>query len=201
MCMYAHLHVPVFLVVLFNNALHFAFLATQNFVFSFQFCQLNWVLPPKVAFRENLSHDFWLFDKFIVSPSWVIVSAPITRFTLILQLNKGKIGKVIILYAVYLSFCFWFQPSKSLDFWSRVGTRDGKNLVEAKFCRRVWEWWVSRVLDEECPFVYFKKAVRLVALTQVSSASVERVFSICVQIMHACGVNIMQDNFITPIVS
>ena len=27
-----------------------------------------------VAFRENVSHDFWLFDKFIVSPSWVIVS-------------------------------------------------------------------------------------------------------------------------------
>ena len=67
----------------------------------------------------------------------------------------------------------------------------------AEFCRRVWEWWVSRVLDEVCPFVFFKKAVRLVALTQVSSASVERVFSICVQILHACGVNIMQDNFVT----
>ena len=54
---------------------------------------------------------------------------------------------------------------------------------------------VDRVLVEECDFIYFKDAVRLVALTQVSSASVERVFSQVVNIMNACGVQILHDNF------
>ena len=63
--------------------------------------------------------------------------------------------------------------------------------------RRIWEWWVSRCTDDESDFVYFKLAVRLVAITQVSSASVERVFSVVVQIMHACGVNVLHDNFMT----
>ncbi len=39
--------------------------------------------------------------------------------------------------------------------------------------RRIWEWWP---IHRE-KFVYFKTAVRLVVLVQVSSAPVERVFS------------------------
>ena len=39
--------------------------------------------------------------------------------------------------------------------------------------RRIWEWW--RIHHGK--FVCFKKAVRLVALVQVSSAAAERVFS------------------------
>jgi hypothetical protein len=60
--------------------------------------------------------------------------------------------------------------------------------------RRIWEWWRSRLLDEICPFVYFKEAVRLVVLVQTSSASIERVFSQVKRILASVGENILEDN-------
>jgi len=58
--------------------------------------------------------------------------------------------------------------------------------------RRIWEWWVLRV-KKQTTFYFFKKAVRLVVLVQVSSACVERVFSQLVQIMNACGSGLLRD--------
>ena len=52
----------------------------------------------------------------------------------------------------------------------------------------------SRLLDEICPFVYFKEAVRLVVLVQTSSASIERVFSQVKRILASVGENILEDN-------
>ena len=60
--------------------------------------------------------------------------------------------------------------------------------------RRIWEWWRSRLLDEICPFVYFKEAVRLVVLVQTSSASIERVFSETKWILASVGESILEDN-------
>ena len=60
--------------------------------------------------------------------------------------------------------------------------------------RRIWEWWRSRLLDEICPFVYFKEAVRLVVLVQTSSASIERVFSEVKRILASVGESILEDN-------
>ena len=60
--------------------------------------------------------------------------------------------------------------------------------------RRIWEGWRSRLLDEICPFVYFKEAVRLVVLVQTSSASIERVFSEVKRILASVGDSILEDN-------
>ena len=66
-----------------------------------------------------------------------------------------------------------------------------------EYSRRIWEFWRSIGLQSEHETPVFAHAARLVAITQVSSASVERVFSVVVRIMHACGVSILHDNFIT----
>ena len=58
--------------------------------------------------------------------------------------------------------------------------------------RRIWEWWKNRVKSED-DFKFFKTAVRLVALTQVSSASVERVFSQLVRIKKECGETMLEE--------
>ena len=49
-------------------------------------------------------------------------------------------------------------------------------------------------MDEICPFVYFKEAVRLVVLVQTSSASIERVFSEVKRILASVGDSILEDN-------
>ena len=53
---------------------------------------------------------------------------------------------------------------------------------------RNFEWWKLRAHDAKC-FNYYKIALRLVVLTQTSSAFVERVFSQWQDIVDACGVN------------
>ena len=60
--------------------------------------------------------------------------------------------------------------------------------------RRTWEWWRSRLLDENSPFVFFKEAVRLVVVVQTSSASIERVFSQVKRILASVGDSILEDN-------
>ena len=57
--------------------------------------------------------------------------------------------------------------------------------------RRIWERW--RLYRDLSTFQYFKVAVRIVVLVQVSSASVERVFSQLVQITNACGDGLLRD--------
>ena len=56
--------------------------------------------------------------------------------------------------------------------------------------RRAWEWW--RLHRDK--FVYLSIAARLIVLVQVSSASVERVFSQLKLIIDAIGVSALKDN-------
>ena len=42
--------------------------------------------------------------------------------------------------------------------------------------KRIWEWWKPIVVDDS-NFPFFSLALRLIALIQVSSCAVERVFS------------------------
>jgi hypothetical protein len=59
--------------------------------------------------------------------------------------------------------------------WALKNVGSEKNWMDdpGEKARRIWEWW--RIHREKC--VYFKTAVHLVVLVQVSSAPVERVFS------------------------
>ena len=60
---------------------------------------------------------------------------------------------------------------------------------EAEVARRVWEWW--KVHAKELPNLAI--CVRLVVLVQVSSASVERVFSQLKYIVDTCQQNTLHD--------
>ena len=51
---------------------------------------------------------------------------------------------------------------------------------------RIFEWWKVRIHDVKC-FTHYKLALRLVVLTQTSSAYVERVFSQWQNIVDICG--------------
>ena len=51
---------------------------------------------------------------------------------------------------------------------------------------RIFEWWKLRIHDVKC-FTHYKLALRLVVLTQTSSAYVERVFSQWQNIVDICG--------------
>ena len=68
---------------------------------------------------------------------------------------------------------------------------DWKDDPGERACR-IWEWWKMRVMDCD-RFKYFKVALRLVVLTQVSSCSVERVFSQLKLMRDACGDNMFED--------
>jgi len=56
---------------------------------------------------------------------------------------------------------------------------------------RIWEWWRLRLRDSP-KFPCFTLALRLVGLSQVSSCSVERVFSRLKLIRDTCGGNMME---------
>ena len=64
---------------------------------------------------------------------------------------------------------------------------DWKDDPGAKVHRN-FEWWKLRAHDAKC-FNYYKIALRLVVLTQTSSAFVERVFSQWQDIVDPCGVS------------
>ena len=88
---------------------------------------------------------------------------------------------------------FFTDQMTSSGAWSSSSSRDWYDDPGEKG-RRIWEWWRSRLLDEICPFVYFKEAVRLVVLVQTSSASIERVFSEVKRILASVGDSILEDN-------
>lgn len=60
--------------------------------------------------------------------------------------------------------------------------------------RRIWEWWRSKRCTE---LHHFTWAARLVALVQVSSASVERIFSQVKLIVETTGVNPLEETLTT----
>lgn len=57
---------------------------------------------------------------------------------------------------------------------------------------KIWEWWKLRTTNND-DFKYFRHALRLVVLTQISSCSVERVFSQLKLVRDACGDNMLED--------
>merc|ERR1712087_77822 len=66
-----------------------------------------------------------------------------------------------------------------------------------KKARRVWEWWRAH----HHKLIYFSLAARLVALVQISSASVERVFSQVKLIVETIGVRALEDTMETRLMS
>ena len=60
---------------------------------------------------------------------------------------------------------------------------------DAEYACRIWEWWKPRVNK----FPSYSLALRLVVLTQLSSCSVERVFSRLQLIRDVCGDNMKED--------
>ena len=61
---------------------------------------------------------------------------------------------------------------------------------DGEYSCRIWEWWKSRVNK----FPYFSRALRLVVLSQLSSCSVERVFSRLQLIEQICGGGMLEDH-------
>ena len=65
---------------------------------------------------------------------------------------------------------------------------DWKNDA-GEYARRIWEWWRTRVEEFPCHAV----VIRLVVLSQLSSCSVERVFSRLQLINERCGDKLFED--------
>ena len=100
--------------------------------------------------------------------------------------------------------------STSNDFWNSVENASDYDIELAKKAvenntvvtrtwkddpiekaRRVWEWWRSNHSNPKIH--YFAVAARLVALVQVSSAKVERIFSQVKLICETTGVNPLEE--------
>ena len=63
-------------------------------------------------------------------------------------------------------------------------------LDDGEYACRIWEWWRARANDFPC----FTLALRLVVLAQLSSCSVERVFSRLKFIQDVCSGGIYEDS-------
>lgn len=61
---------------------------------------------------------------------------------------------------------------------------------DGEYSCRIWEWWRTRMTQFPC----FGLALRLVILCQLSSCSVERVFSRLKLIQDVCGGSMMEDH-------
>jgi hypothetical protein len=59
--------------------------------------------------------------------------------------------------------------------------------------RRIYQWWLSWILNNSSEIKFFAHAIRLVALVQPSSAACERVFSQLQYIRHICGDRLLED--------
>ena len=62
-------------------------------------------------------------------------------------------------------------------------------LDDGEYACRIWEWWRARITNFPC----FALALRLVVLAQLSSCSVERVFSRLKLIQDICGGGMYED--------
>ncbi|KAL7540988.1 hypothetical protein ACHAXR_010540 [Thalassiosira sp. AJA248-18] len=58
-----------------------------------------------------------------------------------------------------------------------------------EYAQRIWQWWKPRRKD----FPFHAMALRLIVLVQLSSCSVERVFSKLEKIRHVCGEKLFDD--------
>jgi hypothetical protein len=59
--------------------------------------------------------------------------------------------------------------------------------------RRIWLWWIPRLQTEKFRFKHFACALKKIVLNQISSASVERVFSQLNFIVRNCGTALLED--------
>ena len=62
-------------------------------------------------------------------------------------------------------------------------------LDDGEYACGIWEWWRARITDFPC----FALALRLMVLSQLSSCSVERVFSRLKRIQDVCGGGMYED--------
>ena len=63
-------------------------------------------------------------------------------------------------------------------------------MDDGEYACRIWEWWRSRMTKFPC----FGLALRLAVLCQLSSCSVERVFSHLNLIQNICGGGLLEDH-------
>ena len=59
--------------------------------------------------------------------------------------------------------------------------------------RRIWLWWIPRLQTEKVRLKHFACALKTIVINQISSASVERVFSQLNFIVRAMGTGILED--------
>jgi len=100
-------------------------------------------------------------------------------------------------------FNFNWDMDQSKSFESRLEKRRkrlGPNRVDEDWrkdpgekARRIWEWWRPIVTEDSTSSPAFSKALRLIALIQVSSCAVERVFSQLNMIVETCGCHMLED--------
>ena len=74
------------------------------------------------------------------------------------------------------------QPDHAFDWKKDPGER----------ASRIWEWWKLRMIKNP-DFEHIRKCIRLVVLAQMSSCSVERVFSQLNQIRNTVGDNLFKE--------
>jgi hypothetical protein len=100
------------------------------------------------------------------------------KFTKFSPIFLNRMKKEIPIYlALARNPAFDWDELPGAKDWALAEQKGGGGRIwqddKAEVARRIWEWW--RLHREK--FTYFKDAVRLVVLVQVSSASIERVFS------------------------
>ncbi len=94
---------------------------------------------------------------------------------------------------------FWNNLDGSSEYDEKLATRIGNGTIgndvtwkddPIESARRVWEFW--RVHRKNMKIFHIAKAARLIALVQISSASVERIFSQMKLIWDSCGDSIAE---------
>ena len=91
------------------------------------------------------------------------------------------------------------KPSKLFQTWMEKKRKRKKldentnldwKMDDGEYACRIWEWWRSRMTKFPC----FGLALRLAVLCQLSSCSVERVFSRLNLIQNICGGGLLEDH-------
>jgi hypothetical protein len=102
--------------------------------------------------------------------------------------------------ATYANDEFWNNLDGSSKYDEKLATRIRNGTIgddvtwkddPIESARRVWEFW--RVHRKNVKIFHIAKAARLIALVQVSSASVERIFSQMKLIRDSCGDNMLEE--------
>jgi hypothetical protein len=113
---------------------------------------------------------------------------------MILEINAYKA------IATFASDEFWNNLDVSSEYDEKLATKIGNGTIgddvtwkddPIESARRVWEFW--RVHRKNVKIFHIAKAACLIALVQISSASVERIFSQMKLIQDSCGDSLLEE--------